>query len=77
MAGTLVLKGVSPAGRTNPAGNVYVLAVNKNPVESKRIRMLPGADDGIEHEWTTLAPGEGRLFKILQDDPPIPQPTGA
>jgi len=51
-------------------GNMYVLAVNRNPVESGTISLDPSLDDRVPHKWHPLQPGEGRLFKLYKDAPP-------
>ncbi len=54
----------------DPQGQLYVLAVNRNPVESGAITLDPGLDDQVPHKWHPLLPGEGKLFKLRSDGPP-------
>ncbi|MHB0939941.1 MAG: hypothetical protein ACYDCO_05270 [Armatimonadota bacterium] len=55
----------------DPDGNMYVLAVNRNPVESGTISLDPSLDDTVPHKWHPLKPGEGKLFRIPADGPPV------
>jgi|GEM_PF-2323096 len=55
----------------DPDGNMYVLVVNKNPVESGTISLDPTLEDTVPHKWRPLKPGEGKLFKIRDNEPPL------
>lgn len=48
----------------DPDGNMYVLAVNKNPVESGTIGFDTTLEDTVPHKWHPLRPGEGKLFRV-------------
>lgn len=52
-------------------GGMYVLAVNRNPVESASISLDPSLHDAVPHKWTPLLPGEGKLFKLRTGEPPV------
>jgi hypothetical protein len=55
----------------DPEGTMYVLAVNRNPVESASISLDPSLNDAVPHKWHPLRPGEGKLFKLREDKPPV------
>lgn len=50
-------------------GNMYILAVNRNPVRSASISFDPSLDDAVPHKWVPLRPGEGKLFKVPEKGP--------
>ena len=55
----------------DPEGNMYVLAVNRNPVGGASISFDPSLDDAVPHKWHPLRLGEGRLFRLCPDGPPV------
>jgi hypothetical protein len=54
----------------DPQKQMYVLVVNRNPVESGAISLDPSLDDQVPHKWHPLLPGEGKLFKLRPNGPP-------
>ena len=55
---------------SDPAGQLYVLVVNRNPVEGGSVSLDPGLHELTPHKWHPLGPGEGRLFRLRADGPP-------
>jgi hypothetical protein len=55
----------------DPGGTMYVVAVNRNPVESASISLDPSLNDAVPHKWHPLQPGEGKLFKLRENEPPV------
>jgi len=55
----------------DPDGELYVLVVNRNPVEAASVSLDPGLNDATPHKWHPLSPGEGRLFKLREGGSPV------
>ena len=55
----------------DPDRNMYLLIVNKDPVDGGSFSLRPELNDLVPYKWIPMRPGEGKLFRIRNGEQPV------